>query len=120
MSFYALPVILSAAKNLSSGHAEILRCAQNDNSNTGWYYSFCFPPRIERGDRHIAFMLGDAITLFDALRYAGGNLFPFEIIIYHFVAHAEFIFVKLTRIIVKQVGGGLLCINPFIGPKIFQ
>ena len=65
-------------------------------------------------------MLGGAVTLFDPLRYFLGNLFPFEIVVYHFVADAEFSFIKLARILIEKIGGRRFVINPFIRSKIAQ
>jgi hypothetical protein len=76
--------------------------------------SLCLPPGIKRSDGSISFMLGGAVALFDALRYFFGNLFPFEIVVYHLVAEGEFIFIESTRILIEKIGGRRFVINPFI------
>ena len=68
----------------------------------------------------MSFMLGGPVRLFDQLRYFLGNIFPFEIVVYHFVANFEFIFIKLTRMLVKQVDGRQFGINPLIRTKKTQ
>ncbi len=68
----------------------------------------------------MSFMLGGAVALFDPLRYFLGNLFAFEIVVYHFVAEVEFIFIKLARILIEKIGRRQFCINPFIRSKIAQ
>jgi len=68
----------------------------------------------------MSFMLGGAVKLFDLLRYFISNIFPFEIVIYHLVADGEFTFVKLTRMLIKQIGRRQFCINPLIRAKKTQ
>ena len=68
----------------------------------------------------MSFMLGGAVTLFDPLRYLLENLFPFEIVVYHFVADAEFSFIKLARILIEKIGRRRFVINPLIRSKIAQ
>ena len=66
----------------------------------------------------MSFMLGEVVTMFDLLRYFIRNIFPFKIVVYHFVADGEFILIKLTWLLIKKVGGGRFCINPLIRAKI--
>ena len=68
----------------------------------------------------MSFMLGGAVTLFDLLRYFIGNLFPFKIVVYYLIADAEFIFIKLTRIRIKQVGCRRFGRDPLIRAKKTQ
>lgn len=62
----------------------------------------------------MSFMLGSMVTLFNLVRYCIRNIFPFEIVVYHCVADLEFIFIKLTRPLIKKVGGRRFGINPLI------
>jgi hypothetical protein len=68
----------------------------------------------------MSFMLGGTVTLFDPLRYFLGNLFPFEIVVYHLVADGKFIFIESTRILIEKIGGRRFVINPFIRTKKVQ
>jgi len=66
------------------------------------------------------FMLGSAVTLFDPLCYFLGDIFPFDIVVYHFVVDAKFSFIKLARMLIEKIGGRRFGINPLIRSEIAQ
>src|SRR6478672_4208356 len=78
------------------------------------------PPGIEWRDGQLALMFGDSIAMFDALCCLGGNRMPFEIIVYDVVADAEFVFIKLSRLGIKKVGGRWLGVDALIRSEIVQ
>src|SRR5260221_13160027 len=82
--------------------------------------SLMLPPGIKKSDWSMPFMLRDAVTLFDLLGYFIGNIFPFQIVVYHLVAEVEFIFINLTRIHIKQVGRRRFGRDPLIRTKKTQ
>src|SRR5438067_1642244 len=78
------------------------------------------PPGIERRDGQTALVFGGSIAMFDALCRLGGNRLPFEIRIYDVVAEAEFVFIELSRLGIKEVGGRWLGVDALIRPEIAQ
>ncbi len=68
----------------------------------------------------MTFMLGGAVMLFNLLRYFLGNIFAFQIVVYHLVADVEFNFIKLTRTRIKKVGRGRFGSDPLICTKKSQ